>query len=274
MSAIVLSSASRDAITSAASSNAGNKNEKNAQQEDGQESNRGRAVAGDPIVFFQDQAGVVPRRLDPPSSTICPSSSSVHTIRSTPIGATIPPSTRSFTTAGDGEETSVLVDHTMLAVVQQQQEEQRRAQEDFDSLFDDHHVFGIPYNIENSSNCYNETAAGSSHDDRGQNLLHHFYSPIKIKNNLTDSEGIGEITNNSTTNMQQSGNIFVYKKHATFEERFNQLLRFKEEFGNCNVSQKYSENPGLGQWCSSIRSMHNRVKNGSQKSLVLSQKSG
>lgn len=84
---------------------------------------------------------------------------------------------------------------------------------------------------------------------------------------LVATEGIGEIsTNNSTTNtQQQSGNIHdAGYNDAYFEERLNQLLRFKEEFGHCNVPQrKYSENPSLGTWCNNIRSKYSKkMKNG------------
>ena len=79
--------------------------------------------------------------------------------------------------------------------------------------------------------------------------------------------------------MQQSSNVNVEcyinqlrlkeTQDATFEERFNQLVRFKEEYGHCNVNKKYSENPELGLWCSRMRTMYNRVGNG-VKSIVLS----
>ena len=102
----------------------------------------GGGHAGAPV-SFQDQAVVVTRRPDPPSSTICPSSSSVHTI-STPIAnsTTSSSSAASIPAAVGSEKASPVLDqHTMLAIVRQKEEERRKAQEDFDSLFDDQHVF-------------------------------------------------------------------------------------------------------------------------------------
>ena len=103
----------------------------------------GGGHAGASTVSFQDQAVVLPRRPDPPSSTICPSSSSVHTI-STPIAnsTTSSSSAASIPAAVGSEKASPVLDqHTMLAIVRQKEEERRKAQEDFDSLFDDQHVF-------------------------------------------------------------------------------------------------------------------------------------
>jgi len=152
---------------------------------------------------------------------------------------------------------NVLVHHQhMLAVHQHQEEEQRKAQEDFNSLFDDEHVFGIPP-IGNRSDCHNERTATS----HVQKPLRDLFSPMKRKNkDNSPSEGIDKIsTNNSTINTQKRFN----KHHeAYFEERFNQLLRHKEEFGHCNVPQKYSENPSLGKWCSGMKSMYNNITKG------------
>ena len=74
-----------------------------------------------------------------------------------------------------------------LPAVVRQQEEERKAQEDFDSLFDDHHVFGIPDNIGNSrSDSYNETSTttASSHDG-GQNLLGDLFSLRRSRRTTT-----------------------------------------------------------------------------------------
>ena len=47
-------------------------------------------------------------------------------------------------------------------------------------------------------------------------------------------------------------------KKRCFDERFNQLLRFKEEFGHCNVPYTYQGNPLLGNWCRSIKQAHKK----------------
>jgi hypothetical protein len=55
--------------------------------------------------------------------------------------------------------------------------------------------------------------------------------------------------------------IFILNKSSI------KLLRFREEFGHCNVPQKDSENPAsLGHWCNRMRSMYAQFKKGFYKS--------
>ena len=229
----------------------------------------GGGGAGAPV-FSQDHDFVAPHRPDDiPSSTICNSFPFVHAT-STPdaITSSTPTSScKASNPAGGCENKKLVLTDSMLLV--RQQEQQRKDEEDFDSLFDNQHVFGIPNNIGNRSDRSNGTAT-SSHDDEWQNPPGGIFSPIcnNIEDNSATRQGIGEIsTNNSTTNTQQSGNVYA---DANFEGRFNQLLRFKQEFGHCNVSQTY---PGLGPWCCSMKFMSsNRFKKGAHKSTsVLSE---
>ena len=213
-------------------------------EQDHQESGRGGGAAGE--VCSPYHIAAVPRHPDP----IYLSSASVYA----PLART-----NSSSATGD-------------MLVRQQEEEQKKAQEDFDSLFDDQHVFGIPHMVDTRSDGSNETSAAASSYDWGQNPPDYIFSSINKDNSL--SEGIGDesSTNNSTTDTQQSSNMHVSYKHvrkeddAYFEERCNQLLQFKEAFGHCNVPQKYAENPSLGQWCNTMRSTHNKIMKGIHKS--------
>lgn len=45
-----------------------------------------------------------------------------------------------------------------------------------------------------------------------------------------------------------------------FEKRCRELVAFKEEFGHCNVNQKYVANPSLGTWCRHMRSAYSNVQ--------------
>ena len=58
--------------------------------------------------------------------------------------------------------------------------------------------------------------------------------------------------------------------NITFEERCDQLLRFKEEFGHCNVPARYKE-MALGKWCSNMRTSYKRVRIGLKPPLKLTQ---
>ena len=60
----------------------------------------------------------------------------------------------------------------------------------------------------------------------------------------------------------------VYKRRQgakTFDERFKDLMAFKEEFGHCNVPQTQSRNnkhTSLGKWCSHVRQAYKAINEG------------
>ena len=62
----------------------------------------------------------------------------------------------------------------------------------------------------------------------------------------------------------------VYYDEA-FEKRCRELVAFKEEFGQCNVPYKYAGNPGLGTWCSHMRTAYKQIQKGTKTSSNLSQ---
>ena len=64
------------------------------------------------------------------------------------------------------------------------------------------------------------------------------------------------------------------KSKTIFDEWCNRLLRFKEEFGHCNVPQKYSKysgKPSLGIWCNDARSAYTKIQKGMKPRRNLSQ---
>jgi len=49
----------------------------------------------------------------------------------------------------------------------------------------------------------------------------------------------------------------------SFDERFEELMKFKTKFGHCNVSRaKSSEYYSLGQWCNKTRSSYVKIQKG------------
>jgi hypothetical protein len=40
----------------------------------------------------------------------------------------------------------------------------------------------------------------------------------------------------------------VAKKVVPWEERFNEIVAYKEKYGNTNVPRNWKENPSLGEW--------------------------
>ena len=56
-----------------------------------------------------------------------------------------------------------------------------------------------------------------------------------------------------------------------FEKRCRDLIVFNEEFGHCSVPVKYSGNPSLGKWCSTMRFTYKRNQKGMKADYNLSQ---
>ena len=64
---------------------------------------------------------------------------------------------------------------------------------------------------------------------------------------------------------------FKWKVQETFEQRCHDLEAFKSEFGHCNVPVKYSVNPSLGSWCSTMRCTHKQIQQGQTPKMNLTQ---
>ena len=43
-----------------------------------------------------------------------------------------------------------------------------------------------------------------------------------------------------------------------WDERYGQLIAYKERFGNCDVPHRWKENPALGKWCGVQRTLHRK----------------
>jgi hypothetical protein len=62
-------------------------------------------------------------------------------------------------------------------------------------------------------------------------------------------------------------------KNITFDERFNDLMAFKAEFGHCNVpctQAKNNKHYSLGHWCRDIRRSYKAIKEGGRLRYKLS----
>ena len=61
------------------------------------------------------------------------------------------------------------------------------------------------------------------------------------------------------------------KSNTPFDKWSNQLIRFKEEFGHCNVPWRYANNPSLAHWCSHMRAAYKKIQKGMKADRNLSQ---
>ena len=60
-------------------------------------------------------------------------------------------------------------------------------------------------------------------------------------------------------------------KQISFEERYEQLLALKDEFGHCFVPTRYPIDPSLARWCQGMRYTYNQIQQGKPTTYALSQ---
>jgi ribosomal protein S16 len=61
----------------------------------------------------------------------------------------------------------------------------------------------------------------------------------------------------------------LQKAKSGFDERFNDLMAFKAQYGHCDVSRT-GENASLGQWCSDLRKSYKKIQNNQKPNGKLS----
>ena len=61
------------------------------------------------------------------------------------------------------------------------------------------------------------------------------------------------------------------QSNTGFDKWCDQLVRFKDEFGHCNVPYRYASTPGLGHWCDNMRTAYKNIQKGIKTHRSLSQ---
>lgn len=56
---------------------------------------------------------------------------------------------------------------------------------------------------------------------------------------------------------------------TTWMDRFMELKRYKDEHGNCDVPQKWKENPSLGRWVDNQKTQHQKLYDGKPTHLTI-----
>jgi len=56
---------------------------------------------------------------------------------------------------------------------------------------------------------------------------------------------------------------------ATWMDRFAELKEYKEAHGDCNVPQKYADNPSLGRWVDNQKTQHKKLYDGKTTHLTI-----
>jgi hypothetical protein len=62
------------------------------------------------------------------------------------------------------------------------------------------------------------------------------------------------------------------KGHASWNEKFNELVQYKARNGNCHVPTKYKANTALGRWVSTQRAEYKKYSEGNTKTTMTAEK--
>uniref|UniRef100_A0A7S3Q795 Helicase-associated domain-containing protein n=1 Tax=Chaetoceros debilis TaxID=122233 RepID=A0A7S3Q795_9STRA len=91
--------------------------------------------------------------------------------------------------------------------------------------------------------------------------------------NTTNSQGNQTATKNKNSDDKDTA-VDTYKKPPRrrrvvkrFEERFRDLMKFKDRYGHCDVPHKWKEDLSLGKWCSNIRISYKSVMKGDKPAI-------
>jgi len=101
--------------------------------------------------------------------------------------------------------------------------------------------------------------------------------PVHIAGTASERKRKSSAASDASTLPKKQMKVKTDKDNSTqqsktgFDERCNQLLRFKEEFGHCNIPKRYAGNPSLGEWCSHTRSAYKKIQKGMKANSNLSQ---
>ena len=128
--------------------------------------------------------------------------------------------------------------------------------ERFDELMEFKDKFGH-CNMSSRSNDYRYLGIWCSHLRAAYKSIHKGETP-NIK-----------LSNENVERLENAG--FKWRlKNSTFDERFDELMEFKDEFGHCNVSSISKDYLTLGQWCSSLRQSYRKIQKGETPNNKLS----
>jgi len=70
-----------------------------------------------------------------------------------------------------------------------------------------------------------------------------------------------KLTEEHIRQLEDAGFKWSLSKYNTFDERYAELMRYKEKFRHCNVPRsKPGEYQSLGNWCHSLRTSYNQMR--------------
>jgi len=70
-----------------------------------------------------------------------------------------------------------------------------------------------------------------------------------------------KLTEEHIRQLEDAGFKWSLSTRCKFDERYAELMRYKEKCGHCNVPKKGSiEYPSLGNWCSHLRTSYKKIQ--------------
>jgi len=78
-----------------------------------------------------------------------------------------------------------------------------------------------------------------------------------------------KLASNRVLRLESIGFVWSLPRHVAWESKFQLLLEYKTQHGNTLVPQKYDQNPRLGTWVDTQRTMHSKNKLSSDRVLRL-----
>jgi hypothetical protein len=90
---------------------------------------------------------------------------------------------------------------------------------------------------------------------------------VQSSTQLTSTGKVKRKISNQTTPPPKKKKAKIEKKNSNqtiFDERCNQLLEFKEEFGHCKMPINYPKHRSFGIWLGSIKAAYKKIQDGNK----------
>ena len=100
------------------------------------------------------------------------------------------------------------------------------------------------------------------------NQLRMSYKKIQKKETPTNSK----LTQENIQQLEDAGFKWSVSTYRTFDERYAELMKYKEKFGHCNVpGTKSGEYMSLGNWCNDVRTSYKKIQKKETPRIKLTQ---
>jgi hypothetical protein len=93
-----------------------------------------------------------------------------------------------------------------------------------------------------------------------------------VKKDLDDSKR-SSMTHHKMQALEDVGFEWAKRKGiVSWETKYQELVEYHHEHGDCDVPTKYRNNPALGRWISTLRSEYKKMTQGEPSTMTLDRK--